>query len=287
MKRLIVLFTIILMAAFLLSCGKKGEVDGKTGADGRFKTVATVNGIPITEYDVQLKLRMAMRGGVVHQEEPRNILQNLVREELIYQKSLELGLDKDQAYRRKMREIEAQVRAFQRQEMSTLYMRDLRNKVTVTDAEAQDYFTKNSKTIQTKLHVWQIFYKGKYSEIAQDYQDLKKGMPFEKVAAKSFPNLPPRAGIPWDLGYLSWSQIPPPWKGIVDRLEPGGTTDIIKGPNERFWVIKLVEKMDDPKITFTTEKEKILEVLRMQKIEELQQKMLSQMMTKAKIVFPK
>jgi hypothetical protein len=33
-------------------------------------------------------------------------------------------------------------------------------------------------------------------------------------------------------------------------------SDIIKGPNERFWAIKLVDKMVDPKITLATEKEK-------------------------------
>ena len=64
-------------------------------------------------------------------------------------------------------------------------------------------------------------------------------------------------------------------------------SDIIKGPNERFWVIKLVDKMVDPKITLATEKEKIVEVLRMQKTEELHETMPSQMRTKSKIIFPK
>jgi hypothetical protein len=92
---------------------------------------------------------------------------------------------------------------------------------------------------------------------------------------------------PWDLGDLYWSQIPPFWEGGIDRLEPGQVSDIIKGPNERFWVIKLVDKTVDPKITFATEKEKIVEVLRKQKADELHDAMLSQMRTKSKILFPK
>jgi hypothetical protein len=64
-------------------------------------------------------------------------------------------------------------------------------------------------------------------------------------------------------------------------------SEIIKGPNERYWVIKLVDKMVDPKITFDTEKEKIVEVLRKQKADELYETMLSQMRTKSKIIFPK
>jgi parvulin-like peptidyl-prolyl isomerase len=107
------------------------------------------------------------------------------------------------------------------------------------------------------------------------------------VAARQFPNLPKNIKAPWDLGYLYWSQIPPPWQGIIDSLETGQVSDIIKGPNDRFWVIKLVNKMVDPKITFATEKERIVEVLRKQKTDELYENMLNEMRTKAKIVFPK
>jgi len=60
----------------------------------------------------------------------------------------------------------------------------------VTDSEAREYFEKNSGKIQTKFHVWQIFYRGEETRIAQDSKDLKSGMPFEKVAARRFPNLP-------------------------------------------------------------------------------------------------
>ena len=92
---------------------------------------------------------------------------------------------------------------------------------------------------------------------------------------------------PWDLGDLYWSQIPAPWQGIVDRLEPGQVSEIIKGPNDRFWVIKLVDTSVDPKITFDTEKGKIVEVVQKQKADELYEAMLSQMRTKSKIIFPK
>jgi len=156
----------------------------------------------------------------------------------------------------------------------------------VTDSEAREYFEKNSKRIQTKFHVWQIYYRGEEARIAEDYKDLKSGISFEKVASRRFPNLPKGMKAPWDLGYLYWSQIPPPWQGIIDRLEPGQVSDIIKGPNERFWVIKLIDKMVDPNITFDTEKGKMVEVLQKQKADELHETMLSQMRTKSKITFP-
>lgn len=280
------LIAVFLMAS-LFSCTGKKEANPKTDSDVLGKILATVNGVPITEYDVKQSVKRVVHGEKPNPEATQNILQVLVRNELIYQQSLELGLDNNTEYRRRLYEVDAQLRDFKRQEISTLYREYIRNKAKVTDSEAKEYFENNSKIIQTKLHVGQIYYKGEESRITEDYKDLKSGKSFEKVASRRFPNLPKGMKAPWDLGYLYWSQIPAFWQGSIDRLEPGQVSDIIKGPNERFWVIKLVGKMVDPKITFATEKEKIVEVLRKQKTDELSETMLSQMRTKSKIIFPK
>ena len=230
------------MLASLASCGEKREANQKTAVDDQVKVLATVNGVPITEYDMKTRLKKGRRRRGRSMEASPNVLQTLVRDELIYQKSVELGLDKKPEYRQKLNDVEAQFRAFQRQEMANLYRGYVREKAEVTDAEVREYFEKNAKQLQTKFHVLQIFYKGKYDEIVKDHQDLKKGMPFEKVAARRFAGLPKDIKAPWDLGEMSWNQMPTSWQGIVDRLEPGQATDIIKGENDRFWVIKLAGK---------------------------------------------
>ena len=280
-----------LIAAFLIaslfSCTGKKEADPKTGSDVRGKILATVNGVPITEEDVNQSARKVVHGEKLNPEATQNILQGLVRNELIYQQSLELGLDNNTEYRRKLNEIEAQLRAFQRQEVSDLHRIYINSKAVVTDSEAREYFEKNSKRIQTRFHVLQIYYKGEEARIAEDDKELKSGKSFEKVASRRFPNLPKGMQAPWDLGYLNWAQIPAPWQGVIDRLEPGQVSEIIKGPGERFWVIKLVDTSVDPKITFDTEKGKIVEILRKQKADELSETMLSQMRAKSKIIFPR
>jgi len=276
------------LTASLFACGERWEANQKTNADVQAKVLATVNDVPITEYDMKQILKRIPAGmGAVHQGADQNMLQTLVRNELIYQKSIELGLDKDQEYRRKLSEAEAQLRAFQRQEISALYQWHLRSKAEVTDSEAKAYFEKNAKKLQTTFHVMQIFYRGNESQIVKAHQDLKSGMPFEKVASKQFPNLPKEMKAPWDLGDLHWSQIPEPWQGILDGLKPGQVSEVIKGPKDRFWVIKLVNKTVDPKITFATEKEKIVEILNKQKADVLYNSMLGEMKEKAKIVYPK
>lgn len=287
MKKISYRLMAVFLAAALFSCGEKREANRKADGDVQGKILATVNGVPITEYDMRQILRRVPHGEKASSEPSQAVLETLVRNELVYQKSLELGLDKNKEYRKKLGEVEAQVREFQRQEMSTLYREYVRSKATVTDSEAQQYFNKNSKNIQTKFHVWQIYYKGGEADIAKAYKDVKGGTPFEKVAARRFPKLPKGMAAPWDLGYLHWSQIPPYWQGSIDRLEPGQVSDIIKGPGERFWVIKLVNKAVDPKITFATEKERIVEALKNQKAGELYDSMLNETRKKSKVTFQK
>lgn len=287
MKKIGVPLIVVFLMASLFSCTGKKEANPKTENDSQWKILATVNGVPITEYDVNLTLKRIVHGETVTPEATQNILENLVRNELIYQQSLELGLDNNFEYRRKLYEADAQLRDYKRREISPLYREYIKNKVVVTDSEAKEYFEQNSKRVQTKIHLGQIYYKGDEARIAEDYKEIKSGKSFEKVASKRFLNLPKGMKAPWDLGYLHWSQIPSFWQDSIDRLKPGQVSDIIKGPNERFWVIKLIDRTVDPNITFSTEKANIVEILRKQKTDELSKTMLGQIRTKSKIVFPK
>ena len=283
--------TVLLIAVFLMvslsACAEKREASRETGGDVPSKILATVNGVPITEEDVNRSLKRVAHGEKVPPEAAKNILETLVRNELVYQQSLELGLDKDPEYRRKLYEAEAKLRDYKKQEISALYREHVKNKAVVTDSDAREYFEKNSKRIQTKVHIGQIFYRGQEARIAEDQKELNSGKPFEKVAAKRFPDLPKGMKAPWDLGSLYWFQIPESWQVSIDRLKPGQTSEILRGPNEAFWLIKLVDASVDPKITFATEKERIVEILRKKKTDELSETMLSQMRKKSTITFPK
>lgn len=287
MKKITVLLVTTILSAALSSCGGKGEANRKADSRDQGKVLATVNGVPITEYDLKQLSRRVVHGEQVKPESSPVALETLVRNELVYQQALELGLDMNPEYRKKLNDIEAQVREFQRQQMEALFRDYVRSKAAVADSEAQDYFNRNSGKLQTTFHIWQIYYKGGEAEIVKAHKDIKSGIPFEKVAARRFPGLPRNMKAPWDLGYLHWSQIPPSWQDAIARLEPGQVSDIIKGPGERFWVIKLVGKTADPKITFATEKERIVEFLKARKADELQASMLARMRSKSKIAFPK
>ena len=112
-----ILFIFLVFTATLASCSDKQGANQKADADSQVKVLATVKDVPITEYDVQQSLKRSVgHGKEVNPEAAQNVLQAIVRDELIYQKSVELGLDKDQAYLKKLKEAEAQLRAAQRRE---------------------------------------------------------------------------------------------------------------------------------------------------------------------------
>lgn len=274
-------------AAALAACGKR-EVPVAPHA----KVLATVNGVPITEDDLAQRARKALAGGGPGHEAPKDagaaagLLQTVVREELVYQQGLQLGLDADPEYRRRVDDLEAQLRAFRRQEMGSLFRGWVHQQAAVTDAEAKAWFEKNAAFVQTRFHVLQIFLKGRRAELERDQQDLAKGTPFEEVAARRFAGMPPTPQPPWDLGELTWSQLPKEWRGAVERLEPGQSSGLIEGPNERGWLIKLVKKRVDPTITLATERARIGELLGQQKADELYASTLAAIKAKASVVYP-
>lgn len=280
-----VLCVAVVSLVSLAACRDRA-VSPRRASEGQPRILATVNGVPITEGDVGQRARVGVSGEVAgHAGSSPNVLQTVVREELILQRSLQLGLDRDEAYRRKLDDLEAQLRTFRRQEMAARFRKHVQERAAVTDAEAREYYEKNAMVIGTRFHVLQIFYKGKLAEITRDRQDVAGGMAFEEVAARRFAGLQAARKAPWDLGELRWSQLPSAWRGIIDRMEPGQVSEIIKGEGERFWVIKLASRTLDPAVSFEGERERIVELLRQQKAADLYASALAEATGKALVVY--
>ncbi len=246
--------------------------------------LATVNGTPIGEADV----RFALSSGGHNKEVPpghrKNVLEVIIRRELIYQRAVGLGLDANASYQEKLRRMEAQINAFKRKELSELFWREIAGTAVISEAEAKKYFVENAARIGTEVHVWQIL-RRKEGLIEQVLNDLQRETPFEEVARKLFPNLPKTAGEPWDLGYLRWKQVPKPWRNVVYDLKKGQMSGVIRGPNNRFWIIKLIDRRQNPDITFESVKPTVMEILKNAKIEELREKTERDLRAKASIVY--
>jgi PPIC-type PPIASE domain len=273
------LLTVTLACGLTLSCDQhKSPVEG---------VVVTVNGTAITQEDIAFVSRGADGG---HQmamtEDKANILEGVIVQELAYQRAVQLGLDADPVYQAELRNMEAQVNAFRRKKLSEMLLKqELLKKATVSDAEAQQYFNANAARLRTEIHVWQILRRDEQTMKAIQ-AELAQDLPFEKVAGKLFPNLPASAGNPWDLGYLKWNQVPDVWN-VVYSMQVGETSDIIRGPKNRFWIIKLIDRRENKDLGFEQVKPVITDILKDEKTRQLREATIKDLRDNASIVYAK
>ena len=78
-----------------------------------------MNGVAITEDDLNLRLPAGHTANITPQMREQS-LQDLIDEELLYQKGLKLGLDKDAKYKNALKVMEARMNAFKRSEMARM-----------------------------------------------------------------------------------------------------------------------------------------------------------------------
>ena len=256
-------------------------------ADEGDEVLATVNGTPITRADVGFLL-MGGHGRTITPELRKQALDKLIELELVYQRGLELGLDKDKKYRAQMRKQELRLAASRRKEM----MRRVGNveiaaKVKVSEAEARAYFDKHADAIKSEFHLGALTF-GDAQSAKAALAKLRSGEAFEELAkgtAKSGgghgqgPAKPP-----WDLGFLKWKQMPSEWAEAVSSLQPGEVTGVVHGLRTGTRILKLIAKRESPDMDFDAVKAAIMNRLRDDKAEAARAEYLSELERKAKVV---
>jgi foldase protein PrsA len=248
--------------------------------------LVSVNGAPVGEQDVDYRLKNNSHAKQVTLEHKKIALETIIRQELRRQKAVELGLDNDPGYLAELRKREVVLDAFKRDALSRVFFkREIKGKVEVTDEDVKKYFAENIGKMRTEFHVWQIMRRGQAAQIEQDYKDIQFGKPFEEVAGNRFSGIPVNDRPPWDLGYLNWVQIPEPWRAVIHTLKEGEVSGVIKGPRQRFWIIKLVDKRVNEELSSEIFKRAIVEVLKNKKIEALGKERDRELRNKSEIVY--
>lgn len=269
------------------SCGNNNTSSGSMPR-GSGEVLATVNGSPITRQDVRYWIKGTKRFKSDVEPGPAKIkqaLEDIILQELTYQKAMELGLDNDPVYQEQLLHLQAQLTEFKRKKLSEVFYRQEVNlKVEVTDAEALAYATDNASRLQTEVNIWQILSRDE-KEIQQVLADLNQGESFEAVAAKRFPTLPESLRNPWELDYLNWEQIPEDWWDTLNNLDIGETSGIVHSSSRRFRVIKLVDKRDYADYSFESIKPKIRAILKRDKVKKLRESTIRSLRDNANIIY--
>ncbi|WP_027467835.1 peptidylprolyl isomerase [Deefgea rivuli] len=158
-------------------------------------------------------------------------------------------------FRKKLEETGITWRAFRdqiRQEMtlSRLKDREIDNKVVVTESEIDDYLKLAANKAQMEYDLAQIFVplpenaspdqiQERRLRIQSARQELETGASFASVAASYSGDKNANSG-----GALGWrpaGSLPPAFTALLDKLQPGGLTDIVRSP-AGFHVFKLIDK---------------------------------------------
>lgn len=270
--------------AVLAACGGSSSSDARyRGALPAADVAVRVNGAPITRAEVGAEAKGEGHPGVPAGDE-KGALEALVRQELAAQKAVELGLDPGPEYRAELGRLEAQVAAFKRRRLAAVYDRQAVAKADVSDDEARRYYEKEGARIRTEVHVWQLLLRDE-AQVEQARRDIESGVPFDVAARRLFPDVPATAGAFWDVGYMRWSQVPEPWREVLAGLEEGQTTGVIRGPKSRFWILKLVDRRENPELTFDAVKPVVVEVLRRERAESARAEAERKLRSRARIVY--
>ncbi len=267
------------LAAWVAACDK-----GATAPKPPKDVVAWVNGKPITATEVELRRMGRARPGVERAtpETPEEALEALVLQELQAQRALELGLDNDESFQLAQQKAEAQLREVRRRELAKLYRsKELLDKIVVTEDEARRYFEANHARVKAELKVHQLILKGRPAADAAAAA-IAQGKPFEEVAAAQLSVLPP-GDKPWELPPLSWEQVPSQWWDAIDKLNEGQVTAPIAGPDDRFWIIKLIQRTENPAVTLEVALPKVQAMVKSDKFEQRRDQLDQQLVQKARV----
>jgi parvulin-like peptidyl-prolyl isomerase len=246
------------------------------------QAVLKVNGVAISELEVAMESRRG-HGAEDTTDSREQVLEGLAVKEVMAQKAAALGLENDPGFQERMARVEAQRASQRRKELSRLYYKhEVLDRVTVSDMEARDLYDANQARIRTENHVAQILTRDE-AEAARALKDLQDGKSFDEVAARGYPDLPAGTKSPWDLGFLKWKNTPPEWQSALTTLTPGQTSGIIKGPGRRFWIVKLVERRENPELTFEKTKADLIDELKGRRIQELSTRLEADLLRAAKV----
>jgi hypothetical protein len=191
----------------------------------------TVNGVPITEADIRQETKGDVHGALPDEGKRKAIVELLVKRELLRQQALARGLDTQPEYLQRRIALDAQIRAFERNELPQALLRAELAAAQVTEAEARAWFDANKDRVATEVHVKQLMAKTRAQADALHAQ-LEAGTPFDDVARTLLPGIEVGPKAPWDLGFLRFSQMAPQWLPVVFDVPDGKHSRVIEGTGQ-------------------------------------------------------
>jgi peptidyl-prolyl cis-trans isomerase C len=230
MKKYLIL---IVAVALIFGCAQKREDSGK-------EFLAKVNAKTITADDFMKKLNTLpewAKGRFQSEEGKREFLEEIIKEELLYQEAKKGGLDKDEDFKNKVEE-------FKRMNLvSTLLKKEVEEKVTVDDQEVRDFYNRHQESFKLGEEVKAQHILVATEEEAKDI--LKRILKKESFSelAKNFSKDEGTAKNSGELGFFGRGRMVPEFENAAFSLKPGEISEPVK-TQFGYHIIKVLEKKE-------------------------------------------
>jgi peptidyl-prolyl cis-trans isomerase C len=221
--------------ALLAGCGRKGETPspggGKSSGPLGAGVVARVGDAQLTD-DALARLIPPEIRSAVSGAEIRGIVDRWVQTEVLYQKAVADGLEKDAA-------VAARLQDLRRDQLAQeLLQRELETRVRVSSEDIQAYYREHLGEYTQEVHLKHILVNTQ-PEAEAILVQLRAGTAFETLAQQR--SVDTTAGRGGDLGFLNKDEMNPAFRPVVFGMRNGEHAGPILS-SFGFHIVKLVER---------------------------------------------
>ena len=213
----------VLISLVMLSCTRDHGAETKGSAGGDY--IARVDGRLITIEDMERRIEAVpdyARGIYQGEEGLRNLLDEMVKTEILYLEAKKEGLDRDPAY-------VTMVNDYRKFALVSLMLdRMVSSHTAVSDREARDYYEKHreSFTMPRQIRASHILVKTE-SEAEDILRKIRKGVDFKKLARERSIDIN-TADNGGDVGFFAPGEMSPEFEKVAFSLSKGEVSRPVK-----------------------------------------------------------
>jgi parvulin-like peptidyl-prolyl isomerase len=228
---------------------------------------ATVNGRVITRAEVE---RLSRSGhGTGGSVDEHAVLEALISQELAAQRAEQLDLEPDEAGMKELVRAQAELDAVRRRVLSSaLYAKEELKAADVSPADARAYFAAHQQDLRLQAHLKMVM-----GRSSAELEQLKAQGSLDSSAR--------------DLGYLTWAQMPAPWRAAVRALKPGELSAVLPGDHGRYWLLQRVDAHQGPELSLEAAMPMIRQAVAVERGSSARDALDAQLRQRARIVYPK
>ncbi len=262
--------------ALLMGCGGGGNEATPDGGKSRTLgagVVAVVGDAQLTDADLARMVPPEIRDAVTGPE-IRAIVDRWVQTEMLYQKALSSGVEKDAA-------VAARLQDLRRDQLAQeVLQRELDTRVRVGSDEIQAYYRDHRDEYTKEAHLKHILV-NTHQEADAILSQLRGGTPFEALAQQR--SVDTTAGRGGDLGFLNKDEMNPAFRPVVFGMRPGDYTGPIVS-SFGFHIVKLIGwRPAAEQVPFDAVRDEILHSLLLERQQRAQTEFLSGLRNSARV----